>query len=158
MNILNWLNKWNIKGIKLNAQFVEVELNFNDTDKKAAWDMYVELLTRITTQPLDAESGDEKTALNSIFSLFGTTREILKSNGRECGQFTKGSSVILNQVIRPFTAKWHKKSIEGAFDDPASCTEFRTELAELQIQLKNYTGLLSEIAGVEDLSSLESPS
>ena len=158
MNILNWLNKWNIKGIKLNAQFVEVELNFNDTDKKAAWDMYVELLTRITTQPLDAESGDEKTALNSIFSLFGTTREILKSNGRECVQFTKVSIVILNQVIRPFTAKWHKKSIEGAFDDPVSCTEFRTELAELQIQLKNYTGLLSEIAGVEDLSSLESPS
>ncbi len=31
-----------------------------EADKDAAWDMYVELLTRITTQPLSGEDGLEK--------------------------------------------------------------------------------------------------
>lgn len=31
-----------------------------EVDKNAAWDLYVELLTRITTQPLLKEHGDEQ--------------------------------------------------------------------------------------------------
>ncbi|MFR5916082.1 MAG: hypothetical protein ACLUGJ_14190 [Blautia wexlerae] len=31
--------------------------------------MYVELITRITTQPLDDADGDEETALNSVLSV-----------------------------------------------------------------------------------------
>ena len=156
MNIKNWLKKWNFEGLKLNVEFLELELSFNDTDKKAAWDMYVELLTRVTTQRLDDNTGDEQTALSSIHSLFQTTREILKSNGSSCVQFTKIAIIILNQVIRPFTAKWHSKSLKGAFNDENECAAFRRELSELQGQLNNYTGMLSEIAGVENLTNLES--
>ena len=29
--------------------------------------------------------------------------------------------IILNQKIRPFTAKWHKKSLNGAFENPKEC-------------------------------------
>ena len=151
----NWFKKWKFENIKINAQFAEVEFSFNDSDKEAAWEMYVELLTRITTQSLDDQSGDEKTALSSIFSLFATTRDILKKHGSDCVQFTKLAVIILNQVIRPFTAKWHKRSLAGAFDYEDSCKEFREELRDLQEQLNNYIGMLSEIAGVENLSQLE---
>ena len=62
---------------------------------------------------------------------------------------------MLNQVVRPFTAKWHKESLAGAFDDEAKRDEFREELAALQDELRNYNRMLAEIAGVEDLTDLE---
>jgi hypothetical protein len=64
--------------------------------------------------------------------------------------------VVLNQIIRPFTAKWHRLSLEGAFKDPIQCAEFRGELAALQADLRRYTGMMGEMAGVEeDLVLLE---
>lgn len=60
----------------------------------------------------------------------------------------------MNQVIRPFTARWHKASEEGAFQDPEQCTLFRDELKTLQVDLGNYMGMLAEIAGVEEISSI----
>jgi hypothetical protein len=47
----------------------------------AAWDLYVELLPRVTTQHMAPDPGDEKTALESIYSLFPLTRDILKQHG-----------------------------------------------------------------------------
>lgn len=155
MKLKSWLSKWNLESIKINAEFLELELNFTDTDKKAAWEMYVELLTRVTTQHLMPEEGDEKTALESIHSLFNTTREILKKYGSSCVEFTKISIIILNQVIRPFASKWHKKSLEGAFEKMEECLEFRAELKALQEKIRNYTKMLSDIAGVEDLTEME---
>lgn len=155
MQLKKWLKKWNFEKLKINAEFLEVELKFNDTDRSAAWELYVELLTRITTQTLEPIHGDEKTALNSVFSIFPTTREILKRNGRSCVQFTKIAIIILNQVIRPFTAKWHRESLSGAFDDIDRCSEFRKDLNKIQINLRNYTGMLSDIAEVENLTAME---
>lgn len=155
MKFKNWLKKWNFSSLKINAEFLEVELTFDDTDKKAAWEMYVELLTRITTQSLNIEDGDEDTALKSIHNLFPLTREILKKYGVESITFAKIAIVILNQIIRPFTAKWHKLSIQGAFKETNRCIEFRQELEELREKLVTYARLLSDIAGVEDLTNLE---
>ena len=126
-----------------------------DEDKAAAWDMYIELLTRITTQGLDSEYGNEKAALDSIYSLFGTTRQVLKDNGRHCTEFAKVAIVVLNQIIRPFTAKWHKLSTEGAFADVKQCVVFRRELVALQVKLQVYSQMLADIAQVEDLTSLQ---
>ena len=99
--------------------------------------------------------GDEKTALDSVYSLFGTTRGILHRRGRSAIQFSKVAIPVLNQVVRPFTAKWHKESLAGAFKEPARCAEFRAELEELQEELRNYNRLLARIADVEDLTDLE---
>lgn len=57
--------------------------------------------------------------------------------------------------IRPFTAKWHRMSLSGGFDDPAVREQFRNELEELQVTLCKYTAMLSDMAGVEDLTDLE---
>lgn len=150
-----WLDEWSMSSLKVNAGFLKMEFAPNDVDKKAAWHMYIELLTRITTQPLVNQYGDEKSALDSIYSLFPTTREIIKDNGWHCIEFTKIAIIILNQKIRPFTAKWHKRSLEGAFDDAGQCNEFREELVDLQSELHKYTGMLSSMAGVENLVHLQ---
>ena len=62
---------------------------------------------------------------------------------------------VLNQVVRPFTAKWHKENLAGAFDNEVRRKEFREELAVLQDELRNYNRMLAKIADVEDLTDLE---
>ena len=155
MKMIKWLEKWNLSSLKIIAGFLEMELQFRDEDKAAAWELYVELLTRITTQPLAEHEGDEETALKSIHAIFGLTLEIIKENGRGCIEFTKIAIVVFNQVIRPFTARWHRLAIAGTFADPARCREFREELEALQQKLRDYTGLAADDAGVEDLTRLE---
>lgn len=150
-----WLENWDMTSLKIKASFLEMEWKPQDADKAAAWELYIELLTRIATQPLDEKDGDEKTALDSVFSLFAITRQVLKSNSRNCTEFTKIAVVVLNQVIRPFTAKWHRLSLQGAFADKNIQRDFRTDLAQLQTVLKKYTKMLADMAGVEDLTTLE---
>lgn len=150
-----WLDEWSMVGLKIKPPFLEAEWKPRDSDRDAAWELYVELLTRVSTQHFQPECGDEISALNSIHGLFDLTRSALKRHGRHAGEFAKIAVVVLNQVVRPFTAKWHKESLSGAFKEPLRCQEFREQLSELQIQLRRYTKMLGDMAGVEDLTELE---
>ena len=154
MTFKELFRKWGLNSIKLKVGFAEVEFGPTEDDQTAAWDMYVELITRITTQPLDDATGDEETALNSVYQLFPITRDILKSKGRNAENFTKIAVIVLNQIIRPFTAKWHKKKLSGEFSNENECIQFRTELKQLQADLIYYSSLLADMAKVEDLTCL----
>jgi len=151
-----WLEQWGLSKLKINAGFLQMELKPQDHDRDAAWEMYIELLTRITTQPLPIESGDEQSALDSVYSLFPTTRDIIKRHSRHGKEFAKIAIVVLNQIVRPFTAKWHKEALANGFKDKATCERFRKELSELQEDLRKYTAMLGDMAGFEeDLILLE---
>lgn len=158
MNWKEWLLKWDMTYLKFNAVFAELEFSPKDSDRNAAWELYIELLTRITTQQLLPDHGDEQTALDSVFTLFEVTRDTLKRQGRQSGEFAKLAIVVLNQIVRPFTAKWHRLALTGAFEDVAKCEEFRSELNDLQQRLRTYSKMLADMAGVEDLTALESSS
>lgn len=151
-----WLENWKPIHLKINLKFLEMDWAPADPDRDAAWELYIEMLTRITTQPLPGGHGDEEAALESVHKLFGLTREIIKKHGRDCQRFTMLAIVVLNQIVRPFTAKWHRLALANAFKDPVQCAAFRNELASLQVQLREYTRMLADTAGVEDLSHLES--
>ncbi len=62
--------------------------------------------------------------------------------------------VVLNQKVRPFTAKWHPHILASEFDKRGK-TQFRAELRDLQTDLRNYTCLLADLADVEDLTDLQ---
>ena len=81
--------------------------------------------------------------------------EILRQRGRGTLQFSKVAIPVLNQVVRPFTAKWHKESLADAFREERKRKKFRQELEILQEDLRNYNRMLADIAGVEDLTDLE---
>lgn len=146
--------KWKLESINLTVGFASIEFAPTEDDQAAAWDMYVELVTRTATQPLHPETGDEKMALESLHSLFETTRNILKEKGRKATQFTKIAIIILNQIVRPFTAKWHKKELAGAFNNLDERRQFREELEKIQQDLQAYTGLLANVAEVENLAEI----
>lgn len=150
-----WIEKWGMTSLKINAGFMEMEWQPKDQDRAAAWDLYVELITRSATQHLDPEHGEEKSALESIHALFPLTRASIKSNSRHCIEFTKIAVVVLNQIVRPFTSKWHRLCNQEAFSDETRRQEFREELRNLQIELRRYTKMLADMASVEDLTDLE---
>jgi len=157
MKLRKWLEEWDMVSLKINMKFLEMDWAPNTADQDAAWWLYIELLTRVTTQHLSPDIGDEKTALDSIYSLFPLTRMILKEHRRDCLEFAKISIPMLNQIVRPFTEKWHRLSLAGAFGDRDQCREFRIEMAKLQDELRKYTRMLGAMAGVEDISALELP-
>ena len=157
MNLGNLFKSFHLQKVRLNLKAVQLEMSFQETDKNAAWELYIEMLTRIVTQPLPYNMGDDKAALDSVYSLFPITREILRRRGRSTVKFSMVAIPILNQIVRPFTAKWHRECLTGAFDDKDKCREFRQELAALQEQLRNYNRMLANIADVEDLTDLEKP-
>ena len=119
MNLSQKFRRFHLEKVRLNTALVRADITFVDDDRDAAWELYIEMLTRIVTQPLPSESGDEATALDSVYSLFGITREILRRRGRRTVQFSKVAIPVLNQIVRPFTAKWHRESLAGAFDTGA---------------------------------------
>jgi hypothetical protein len=69
------------------------------TERKAAWELYVELVTRIAVQPLASEEGLMREALNSLYSLFGSTREILRTAGPNVGASKKSVGGIAIAVL-----------------------------------------------------------
>ena len=157
MNLRELLDQFRLTKVRLGPKWANVEIDLQDEDRDAAWELYVEMLTRIVTQPLPTRTGDEQTALDSIYSLFPTTREILRRRGKNTVQFSMVAIPVLNQVVRPFTAKWHRESPPDTFQDTEKREEFRKELEHLQAELRNYNRMLAEIAGVEDLTDLERP-
>jgi hypothetical protein len=157
MNFHDFLERSELGGLKIQLPFREGEFKPGAADRLAAWDLYVELLTRITIQPLPAEAGDEKAALTSVFELFGYTRESLKKHGPGALQFARLAIPVLNQIVRPFTAKWHKLSLANAFESAQHRKEFRNELSALQGLLRKYARALASIAAIEDLTELEQP-
>ncbi len=155
MKIQDWFENWGITGLKLNAGFLQMEWEPQPEEQQAAWELYIELITRITTQDIDGESGDEAAALTSIHDTFGITRQLLKEKGRKAETFSKIAVVILNQKLRHFTGTWHKRSLAGAFTEPEQCARFWEELKEIQNTMRHYAALLAAVAGVEDFQKLD---
>jgi hypothetical protein len=101
MKLREWLDEWSMTSLKINAHFLEMEWKPSDYDKNAAWELYIELLTRIATQHLEPEHGDEQTALESIYSLFGLTRDVIKRIYQNCHCYSKSSHPTLYSQMAP---------------------------------------------------------
>jgi hypothetical protein len=79
-----------LKNVKVNLTLpligsVEGTWEPNETEKDAAWELYVELITRISVVELKPDEGLLREAMASLYSLFATTRGILKKYGGFCG-------------------------------------------------------------------------
>lgn len=143
----------------------------NDSEKKAAWELVVELVTRISVIELKENDGILREALNSIYSLFSTTREVLRTYGpsvavsHEDANYSLGKLAVnmLNFELRPLLAKWHpllqeyesrkeeNVSVKAHEDKWENGKELRKELNKARIVLIDYSKFLAKAAGVEPL-------
>lgn len=141
------------------------EWNSDPTERKAAWALYIELVTRIAVQPLAAHEGLLRETLSSLHSLFATTRSILREAGPDVGASRESvggiAIAVLNEGLRPFLSKWHPLMMawEARRDSASDRKEhklkwdeepkFRQELNELIEELNEYADALAVIAGVK---------
>jgi hypothetical protein len=141
------------------------EWEADPTERRAAWELYIELVTRVAIEPLSEDEGVLREAMASLYSLFATTRGILKAAGPDIGatvDYVGGVAIaVLNRGIRPFLTKWHPRlqaweacrasnvsaqDHERAWPEKANC---RRELEELRKGLEQYARALAAIAGVD---------
>lgn len=159
--------------IKVSLPFLGIEGQWevDELQRKSAWEVYVELVTRVTVQELKENEGILREALNSFYSMFQTTREILKKYGPDIAtpahpeDTTMGHIAVgvLNKVLRPVLAKWHPilKDYEDKKPETISTTqheqnwdkakELREEIARVRQQLIEYADVLAEVSGVGKL-------
>src|SRR5437879_1357602 len=78
--------------------------------------LQIELTTRITTQHLHYRSGDEETALESVHNLFKLTRKLLTKHPKAAA-FEMSGIFLLNCILRPYTARWHRWLVDKRFAD-----------------------------------------
>lgn len=143
----------------------------NDAERRAAWELYVELVTRVSVVPLRADEGLLREALTSLYSLFGTTREILRRHGPQIaepkanGQYNFGylAVAMLNYGIRPLLTTWHPALEDWESRRPTDCSrreherafpqvdQFRTALNDTRLNLAAYADLLATACGVPNL-------
>jgi hypothetical protein len=139
-----------------------------DAQRSAAWELYVELVTRTSVSDLDADHGLLREALSSLYSLFDTARSILRKHGeaaaaldgRGLHEFAVLTLAILNGELRPVLSEWHPllleheaRRVQGV--SPATHErgwrrnqECRQALADIRIALDEHATSLAQLAGV----------
>jgi hypothetical protein len=143
----------------------------NDDERKAAWELYVELVTRISVVPLGPGEGLLREALSSLYSLFATTRDILRRYGpgvaepKPGGQYSFGTLAVamLNIGLRPMLARWHPALEDWEAGRPERLSrgehervwdqagDLRAALATTRDLLTQYARLMAGACGVPDL-------
>lgn len=144
-----WIKLWGIENPGIERERLAEFWAPTKADRALAWDMYVELVTRIAVQKLKDDEGNDLAALSSIFGLFGLARESMREQGTECANSGTLLTTYLNRKVRWFTAKWHKISIEQDWkENPQPISDFRKELQEqIQPALQQLAQSLSVVAG-----------
>lgn len=166
-------------------QFKEVKVSLNlpyvggvegtwqpdESETNAAWELYIELITRISVAELKPDEGLLREALTSLYNLFGITRDILREYGssvarpKNDGYISFGylAVAILNAVLRPVLSKWHPLLLDYEATKPDSISPFeyekkwdknkalREELNRVRLILFQYADLLAEVANVPSL-------
>jgi hypothetical protein len=157
--------------VKLDLRVLSIEGTWepNDVERVAAWELYIELITRISVVRL--EEGILREALTSMYALFGRAREILRSHGPEIaepkpdGEYNLGylTVAMLNLVIRPLLSYWHPEleawearrppamSLKMHEDSWPRIGELRDRLGQAEITLADYATTLAKACAVPNL-------
>jgi hypothetical protein len=133
-----------------------VTIDVSEAEVRAAWALYVEYSTRIAGVALEEGLGSPREALSSLYSLFATTRQVLREAGPDIAQDPEALGPVairaLNEGVRPFLVRWHTTllSHEGAKTALGADERerFDSELRELREDLEIYVRALGEIAGI----------
>jgi hypothetical protein len=133
-------------------------------ERAAAFELQVELVSRVGVHPLPPDQGSLREALTSLHSLFATTREALHRVAREVPlplTVPRIASALLNQHLRPFLTAWHPALLEHEATRPEEVSaveherswkraaDMRADLAALQAPLSALAQELAALSGID---------
>ena len=137
-----------------------------ECERTAAWDMYVELITRIPVAYVRPGEGSLRIGLSSLYKLFDASREIMRQYGpsvarpRDEGQLSFGylSIKVLDLVLRPFMMKWHPllaeyESTRALSDSPREHERKWERYSDLDLAMKEVREALMQYARLLALAS-----
>ena len=138
----------------------------DESEIRAAWELYVEMVTRTPLGAISLQEGSARETLTSIYSLFDTTRGVLRKYGPSVARPKKNKELsfgylaisMLNLVLRQLLAEWHPRLRAWERDNPgrqenewASRSDFREALNRTREQLRQYANLFAQVAEVPEL-------
>ncbi len=143
----------------------------DEAERGAAWEMYVELVTRASVARIPEGEGLLREVLSSLYTLFESTREILRRYGPAVARPREGSAVsfghlavaILNGALRPLLTEWHPRLLahEDARPGDASPVDWERswvdredltrQIEEVRSVLEVYAGILGEVCDAKSL-------
>ncbi|MCY1644067.1 hypothetical protein [Methylorubrum sp. SL192] len=118
--------------------------NPQEADKKAASILHTQISSRVATQAIGYQDGDEVSALESVSLLFDRARDAADNNFG-ARHFDVVVWHVLNTHVRPFTSRWHREAKLGALKALDSTDEFRADLKKLQTLLQCFDILLVDL-------------
>jgi hypothetical protein len=150
---------------------IEGNWQLTDAQRHAAWEMYIELVTRAPVAEVRPGDGLLRETLTSLYGLFGTTRAILRRYGPDVARpegddelsFGYIAVAVLNAGIRPVLAAWHPLLLDFEGRRPAGIPapeyerswdragELQEALMDARRVLIAYAKLLEQVAGVPSL-------
>jgi uncharacterized membrane protein YeaQ/YmgE (transglycosylase-associated protein family) len=141
-------------------QFSQLRFAVTRDSQLVAWKLFVESVTRISTQTLSSNEGILREALTSLYGLFAITREALKEaqpstkTGRD-PSVEHLAIAMLNNELRPFLSHWHpvlaqweKENTELPESAWPLSAECRAQLAAVQQRLRAYVLGFGRLAGL----------
>lgn len=149
----------------------------SDPERLASWDLYIELITRISVIELPEDEGILRESLTSLHTLFNKTRDILHKYGPDILHTSDSDEmsfgyiaiVVLNYGLRPLLTKWHP--LLQDWEDRRAATvsrvehernwkhnkELRDALNNMRAILIEYATILSKVADVPDIHKQNIP-
>jgi hypothetical protein len=139
----------------------------SESERMAAYDIQIELVTRIGVQELAPGTGSLREALTSLKSLIDFARGTLHTYNIALERGTDGPTVqnlayrLINDTIRPFTSTWHPRLAAyearcpagtAPLDHEAAWPEaeaMRAELAAMREPLLRIAERLGSISGAD---------
>jgi hypothetical protein len=126
----------------------------NEAEQAGAWDLLVELVTRISVVGLKEDEGRLDAALASYAAIFGAARGALQRHGPSVAAQRRGElsfaiivAHLLNRVMRPVTGWWHPRVAQL---DAEQETKLRGTLAELSRLVTEYAKVFAEACDAKD--------
>ncbi|WP_433662568.1 hypothetical protein ACQPW1_10690 [Nocardia sp. CA-128927] len=136
-------------------------------DHMAAWQLHVELATRIAVVPLPRDQGLLSEALSSLEVLADRVREILRERGPhdtpgEMSAFQTAAWAVTEDIVGPLLTRWKRRLVsvvaastgagpvdrERAWPDRSA---LRDDLERARLQLTTIAVELAELAGASSL-------
>lgn len=146
----------------------------NKAERQAAWELFVELVTRISVAPPRADEELMRESLDSLYSLSASARKILRKYGPDVAEPQKGGQynfgyltvTMLNYGLRPLRG-WHSALQDWESRRPTDLSrrdhentwshadELYSALRETRGILIAYTSLLASACGVCNLLEVD---